>query len=466
MRGLTHRMRRVFWRPFAGSAICVFCIAAGMGSPVAKAQEAPPLTVPNDKLPARPAKGLTAGGWLFLPSVKAYTAYTDNLFQTVTSPISIWSIGINPAMQAEWSNGIHTTLLYGSVDARGYPSDNNLNLFDAQAGFTQKYSPLPDLTFRLQGNYSHQTNASQFIGAIPGELSAPATSTVLPNGNTVLPNGNIITPGGQLAGHIAPSVNVQSAQVQLNPSNQYTATASVDKILNRAFVGLSGSLSRTEYQNQAQNSDYTVKSVSGRAATWIGPLFYAFANGSYAAYAVQNAYRAIGGIGTRQIGLFRASIYAGYQGSQVDNGSDAGGEVYGGAISYYPTPFWTISANIDETVNVSNQTTATNLALNIPAPTALYVPIGTSTRVTSAALHSGYQISEEWAAFGSVGYTHSEYLNSSQRDDAWLADLQLRYQMWEHMYLSWEYQYSEIVSNMPLSSSHRNFVGISAIYNY
>src|SRR6185437_2752107 len=160
------RKRGARWSRPVTLAACLGVFLTALAG-FALAQEAPPLDVPSDDIPARPEKGLAAGGWLFFPTVRTYTQYTDNLFQAVTNPISIWSVGIAPALSAEWTNGIHTTLLYGSVDGRKYPSDNNLNVFDAQAGFTQKYSPLPDLTFRVQGNYSHTTNATQYVNAIP-----------------------------------------------------------------------------------------------------------------------------------------------------------------------------------------------------------------------------------------------------------------------------------------------------------
>ena len=48
----------------------------------------------------------------------------------------------------------------------------------------------------------------------------------------------------------------------------------------------------------------------------------------------QSAYRTRGGIGTRQIGLFRASAYYGYQGSNDQIAGPAGGLIYGGSLSY------------------------------------------------------------------------------------------------------------------------------------
>jgi hypothetical protein len=234
---------------------------------------------------------------------------------------------------------------------------------------------------------------------------------------------------------------------------------------------VTGSLSRTEYQNTVLASDYTAKTLLGRGAVWLGPVFYAYADGSIASttFTIGNAttaYRAVGGIGTRQIGLFRASAYYGHQGSEVENSGTAGGEVYGGRLTYYPTPIWSIGIGVDETVNISHQSAVSNLALNNQAPSALVIPIGTSTRITGISLNTSYAISRQWSAFWNVGYTHVEYIDSPRADNSWLADLVVQYQMWRNMTLSWEYQYSSIVSNVPLSSSARNFIAMGANYKF
>jgi hypothetical protein len=439
--------------------------------------DTPPLGVPpSGTLPATPGDALTAGGWLFYPSVRTYTQYTDNLFQSVLSPVSVWGFGIQPGLIAEWSNGIHTTTLYGNVDTRKYPTANQYNVFDPKAGFIQKYEPLPDLTFRVQGDYTHQTLTSSFVNAIPGALGSPGT-TILPNGNTLLPNGLIISPTGVVVGQGTPSATAANSTILLNPSNQFTGTASVDKILNRGFIGLSGLISRTDYENTNITQDFTTKALTGKGSIWLGPVFYAYADASYAAYTYTasgtspatsptTAYRAVGGIGTRQIGLFSASAYYGHQGTAIEGSGTAGGEVYGGRLNYYPTPIWTIGIGVDETVNVSNETGVTNLALNNQAPSALVIPVTESARTTAASLNSSYQFSKQWSAIGTFGYSHVVYLETPEVDNSWLADVILQYQIWKNMTLNWEYRYSSIISNVPLNSSKSNFVAMSATYKY
>ena len=434
---------------------------------VAVAQE-PPLSVPHKGLAATPGDALAVGGWLFYPTINTYAQYTDNLFQTVFNPVSAWGVGVKPSMIAEWSNGIHTTKLYGNLEVRKYPTDNEFNIFDRQAGVIQKYEALRDLTFSIQGDYSHQTNASS-PNAIPNGIVSPGTTTVLPNGNTVLPNGDIISPTGVIVGHVAPTVNVVGTQTLVNPSNIYTGAASVEKILNRGFIGLTGSLSRTEYDNPSISPDITAKTLSGQASVWLGPVFYAYTNGTYASQISSmdlSAYRVIGGIGTRQIGLFAASAYYGHQGSNVQNSGTAGGEVYGGSLSYYPTPIWTISAGINETVNISNQTAVSNIVLNNQASSALVIPVSSSTRITATSLNTSYTLSAQWSVYGTFAFTHVDYFNSPRMDNSWLADVVFGYKVTPRMTLSWEYQYSSIVSNIPLNSSRRNFVSMGANYKF
>jgi putative beta-barrel porin BBP2 len=453
-------------RSYALGAVSAVLLLIGCLT-AAEAQE-PPLSVPKNALPTTPGDALALGGWLFYPTINIYSQYSDNLFQTVLNPISIWGFGVKPSMIAEWSNGIHTTQLYGNIEGRKYITDNELNIFDRQAGFIQKYEALRDLTFTAQADYSHHTYSS-VTTALPNGVSTPGTTTVLPNGNTVLPNGNIISPTGQLVGQAAPTLNVTGSQTLINPSNIYTGTASVEKILNRGFIGLSGSIARTEYEDTNISPDITAKSLTGTASFWLGPVFYVYTNDSYATQASltdSSAYRVIGGIGTRQIGLFRASSYYGHQGTYVQNSGTAGGEVYGGNLTYYPTRIWTLGVNIDETVNISNQNGVTTIALNNQSPSALSIPVSSSTRITAISLNSSYLLSVQWSVYGNFGFTHAEYIDSPRVDNSWLADVAFQYQMWRNMTLKWEYLYSSIVSNTPLNSSRQNFVSMGATYKF
>ena len=134
-----------------------------------RAQSEPPLDVPiGGTLGAKPGEAIPLEGWLLYPSIRMYSAYSDNLFNSPQNPISAWgSFGLSPSLSAEWSNGIHTTTLNANVDREVYPTDNEANKLDWNAGFTQKYEALRDLTFRLNGNVAHATDLSGLQNSIP-----------------------------------------------------------------------------------------------------------------------------------------------------------------------------------------------------------------------------------------------------------------------------------------------------------
>ena len=210
----------------------------------------PPLDVPLNNVLS--GKGLLTqsrlAGWLLYPTLRVYSLYSDNLFQTSQNPLSVPGIGVTPSLTAVWTNGIHTTTLYGNIDRQAYPTDNDVNTIDGRVGFTQKYEAMRDLIFTVNGNYAHQTWAAGLQNSIQTPTAAP-TTTVLPNGNTVLPNGTILSPTGQPVGQVN-AVSGSNIPLLVNPSNQYTGTFSVDKIFNRGIISLSESLSRTNYDNQ------------------------------------------------------------------------------------------------------------------------------------------------------------------------------------------------------------------------
>jgi hypothetical protein len=436
---------------------------------VAFAQSEPPLTIPPTPQLPPPGEAIPFAGWLLFPSIKAYTLYSDNFFQSPVAPLSVWGLGATPALTAEWTNGIHTTTLFGNIDRQVFPTDNAINTFDGQASITQRYQPLPDLTFRAVGDYTHKTIANTLQNSIPSPISTPH-SQVLPNGDTLLPNGTIVSPTGQVVGQASPTLSVNGTSL-INPYDQYTGTFAVDKIFNHGILSASGSAAQLNYDNQsAQDNSY--KSFNGSGGVWLGPLLYAFSDGSISENSGSlqfpgstTSYRARGGIGSRQFGLFRASAYFGHQGSESSTGA-AGGDIYGAALSYYPTPPWTLSISADETVNLSSQRAISNLALTIPTATPLQIPLSASTRITSTALNSEYQITPQWSTSEHFSYTRVEYVDTPRLDNAWLADVTLSYSIWRNMTLSWEYQYSRILSNVPLNSSVRNYAMMSALYKF
>lgn len=421
--------------------------------------------------------GIPVGEWLIYPSIRLYSIYSDNLFLAPTSPLNAFGFGATPSVTAHWSNGIHTTTLFASVDTARYPTENLIDTFDKKATFTQDYSPLPDLSFTVLGDYSHTTVTGSLTNSIPTAIATPVTNpTRLPDGNFELPNGEIVTPTGQVVGNISAGSAANGISV-VNPYDQYTTTASVSKIFNDAILTLSGSVAQTDYQSE-QNpgslqafSSFTSKTLSEAGSVALGPLFYAYSNGVFSTHTAgagidpyTQAYTVVGGIGTRQFGLFRASAYTGYQGSNADTSGTAGGAKYGANISYYPTLAWTITAALDDTINRAPSGGVSTLALAVDSPEQ--IALSSSTNVLHSSLQTQYQISPQWAVTGNLSNNHISFYGGSRIDNAWQAGAQLNFEMWRNMTLSWEYEYTDILSNAPGQNAMRNFLMMSANYRF
>jgi hypothetical protein len=434
----------------------------------ALAQE-PPLDSPRGGgLLVKTPEAIAMDGWLFFPAIRVYSLYTDNLFQSAIKPLSVLGFGVTPGLNAQWSNGIHSTAIIAGFDRQVFPTDNQVNTFDPHATFTQRYEALRDLSFRLTGDYLRRTYSSALQNAIP--TAGGPGGTVLPNGDTLLPNGTIISPTGQVVSQATPTIAANNNTTAVNPFDQFTGTFFVDKIFNRGILTVSGALTKTDYETQSLQDTHN-RTLRENGGVWLGPLFYAYSDGSYATTVAEatsiatTSYRIIGGIGTRQLGLLRASGYLGHQASRAQQGS-SGGDVYGGALTYYPTPVWTLSLNLDETINIASQPFASQFALTLPQTTPVQIPIGLSTRTTSTSFHSDYRIAPLWVSTLQLNYSRIEYVESPRRDNTWLFDALLEYDIWHNMSITWEYRYSRISSNAPFTTSTSNLTSMGAAYKF
>ncbi len=462
----------IAWNPLAFAQI-----AGSMGPTTGIGPGAPPPDVSLNKLPVRDPNAIDVNGWLLYPSVRLYSLYTDNFFQTSINPLSVGGLGVTPSIAAVWSNGIHTTTLYGNIDRQDYPTVSGINTLDGRAGFTQRYEAMRDLIFTVNGNYAHQTLSTGLQNSIQTPSSAPAT-TVLANGNTLLPNGTILSPSGQMVGQ-ATAASGSTVPLLVNPSNQVTGTFTIDKIFNHAALSLSGLINRTDYENQSVTPSFSSRTFIENASAWLGPLVYAYSSGSVTT-TVDDAvtgpngslpstsitsYRVVGGLGTRLRELFVGSVYFGHQGSQ-GNGATAEGNVYGSQLSYFPTSALTFAGTFDRTINIVSQPFGSNLALTLPGVTAIQIPLGQSTIVTSLGWRASYSITQQWFANCQLSYSHIEYPGSLRLDNSWTVDATIRYDIWRNMSIVWEYRYSTLLSNAPLQSFSNNYGIVGATYRF
>ena len=189
----------------------------------------PPLNPPGAATLPSGSGTLSLGQWLLTPTLGLYTLYDLNLYSSPTVPVRGSGFHFHPALSADYNTGLYETQLYGNIDSTIYPTiDYHNNTFNRQAGIIQKYSPLPDLVFTAQGDYTHNTAASVLINSLPTPISTAGSPS---------PSG---TAGVVAAGQ----------QTVVNPNDIYTAQATIYKEFNRAFMKLNGLVATTQFEQQ------------------------------------------------------------------------------------------------------------------------------------------------------------------------------------------------------------------------
>ena len=144
---------------FGALAICgALFVSSALDT--ALAQE-PPLTIPPGGPFGADPNAISFNGWLLYPSLNTFTQYSNNYFISPQQKISGWSFGGTPSMTAEWSNGIHSTTLFGTYTHLDYPTANEVNTNNGEATITQQYAPLRDLNFTFLGDYTHLTRPAR-----------------------------------------------------------------------------------------------------------------------------------------------------------------------------------------------------------------------------------------------------------------------------------------------------------------
>ena len=231
-----------------------------------------------------------------------------------------------------------------------YPTDNDINTLDGRAGFTQKYEAMRDLIFTVNGNYAH-TNLDPAYKIPSKHLPPHRQRPCLPNGNTVLPNGTILSPTGQAVGQVSRRI-WQQRSITGEPFQSIHRHIYSRQDIQPGVFSLSGSVNRTEFENQSLQPNFNSRTLTESAAVLAWPLFYAYSNGSVSTISRRCNNRLAASVifvtpsasttlisGHRRTGhspvrAVCGSVYFGHQGSEGD-GATAGGDVYGGALSYY-----------------------------------------------------------------------------------------------------------------------------------
>jgi hypothetical protein len=409
----------------------------------------PPINPPGVAAPFGGSGVLSLGQWVLTPSLGLYTLYDSNLY---SSPIAVRGSGfhIHPALSADYNTGIYDTQVYGNIDSTIYPTlDDQNNTFNRQAGLIQNYSPLPGLVFTAQGDYTHNTSAA----VQPNSLPTPISSAGQPP-----PSG---TAGVVGAGQ----------QTVVNPNDVYTAQATIYKEFNRAFIRLNGLVQTTQFEQQTSQS-YDTKTYNGIGGFWFTPQLYAFGDGiqSFTNPEVglpSNSFRARGGIGSDRIGLFQGFVYYGQQGTEVNGGGTAGGDIYGGAVSYFPRSDWNMSFGVDRLRNISEITAGSPQSLG----GVQFIPVGVSPtqslQITTLTFKSNYTFTPQTSAYLVASYSMADQINGPPLETiSWFTDFGVQHQLWQNLSLTLDYQYTSFGSPRPQTSFTRNLVSVGALYNF
>jgi hypothetical protein len=422
--------------------------ATAVVQPTTQGPLEPPIGPPEEAALPSGVGQLSLGQWLLSPTLDVYSLYTSNLYSSPANALSGPGIHFHPSILADRNTGLFDTKFYGNIDSTVYPTlDYQNNTFNKQAGVIQSYSPLRDLVFTVQGDYTHNTLANVLNNSIPSPVISSA-SPVPPGANGVL----------------------ASPQVVVNPNDTYTTTASIYKEFNRAFIKIGATALRTDYDTTPL-SDFNQQSYNGAGAFWLTPQLYAYADGTQAfteeATGVNStSFRTRGGLGTAQIGLFQSSIYWGQQGTLVQNDGSAGGDIYGGVLSYLPTSAWNMSLSVDRLRNISNITTAVPQGLGGLPLTGIGVSVTQSSQLTTIAYKSNYIFSPQTTVYGVLSDTLIEYLGTTRVDNTWLASVGIRHQLRNNLALTLDYQYTALHSEVPVTGFSRNIVTLGAHYNF
>ena len=362
---------------------------------------------------------------------------------------------MSPRLYATNDGGIYRTSVYGVADAQFF----NANTVSASVGLNHSYAPLPDLTFNGFVNYTRQTDLFN---------------------SALMFNNNAIGPTGNPPNSIPLIINPFGTTPVVNPIayNQFTGGGSVSKEWGQFFTTLGVAAYYLFYDHQDNIPDPFHTSHDGGSVWLTGrvgyrfPSFYVFAEASGIWQAFSNStfntngYRVVGGVGQANPGsLWTWEVYGGYMAQNQQNSellpsgvpsgipADTNSGVFGGRLSWYPTPYWTLIASVDETLGVSTFPT-------------LVTPAGTPNLATTAILQTTYGLSRLWSIGARAGYTRSDYIGFDRLDNGWLAGASFNYEIWRNLALTLDYQYSEVHSNVQFAGFTRNQYTAGLTYRY
>jgi hypothetical protein len=400
--------------------------------------------------------GVPFGGWMLFPSIFVGGVWNSNTAQAPEGTPNNSAFGVRavPRIFGVYDGGISKTTVYGIVDGDFYSDGaSNTNFFDnntlsATAGFSHYYEAMRDLFFNFYGNYTRQrdifNSAVMFNNGAIGPIANPGSTIPI-----------VVNPFGTTPG------------VNPIPFNQFALGGSVTKTFGQAFATLGASGYYILYDHSVDNIPVPFQTsldggnvwVTGRLGYHIFPWLYVFGEGDGIFQRFNNSlfdtngYRVIGGLGTDDPNsLIRGEIYGGYWAQTEENATglaipaglnvpstNIASGVFGGRLWYYPTPYWTFIASVDEALGVAT----------FISPT---VPAGAPALTTNAILQTTYGIARDWSVGARGGYTRAQYFDISLVQNGWLVGGSFNYEIWRNLLLTLDYQYTNMKANVPFDS--------------
>ena len=440
--GGRHFARAVIWLLLAPSGAFLSGLARAQTAPPAPAAAGPdqpsyltpaPLRTSNPLLTrSRDYTGVSVSDWIIYPEFEAAGVYNDNLTQAQSGRIGASGARLQPDVYGVRDSGISKTIIYGSADAHLYPSQPRDDTYDGRMAISQAWELQPDLTVKGGVEYDRLSYLTE--------------------------GGLIETPDGTAATLAAP----QEYQ-------QLLSSAAVQKALGRYFLGVSINEAQTTYDSLSTSQgsfsqgyrDSSVTTLTERGGYWISPMLYGYAETAenWRQYVndpfTSHGYRALAGLGSDRIGLFRGEVYGGYQAQYYDASpiGTAVSPVLGGKLFWYPTRALTLSSSIGEAFSDSSTPTPTN-------------PRGDPAHVTSAQLNANYQLDRRWSAQGFARFDVSQYLGVDRIDETWTAELGAKREIARNFNIILDYTYIRVHSNALGASYSNNIVSLGGLYKF
>jgi hypothetical protein len=375
-----------------------------LGAPLATAQET----------------GMPIGPFLVYPELTLGGVYNDNLYPAATTRQAAFGYRVAPTIAAIDDEGLRKTSLYFNAEAEIYPGAGpevpaaDKRAISVAAGAQQSWTPTPDLSLQADVAYTRQ-NAL---------LQAP------------------VFPETRFA--VAPAVLNLTSGAQF--SDLVEAQASIEKTLGRGFFVRAGAgVQNIAYESGggsgAASSGGQDDSATIRFGYALTPTLSGFIEADVdrqlrsPAAADSDIYRAISGVSSELISLFRGELYAGYQRQVSPSGAVAAisAPTYGARIYYYPTPYLTLSASLDQTFA---------FATGLPATTAAASP-----DVMEARLEANYAMAVYWRATASLAWAQATVsATPASRVTAWIANAKLDYNFWRNLDVTLAYQFANLAA--------------------